>query len=241
MEITATGKNTANKGQIDLMFKAGAHFAYSRSRRHPSAKPFIFGTKNRVEIFDLEKTQDALESAKEFIRQIASTGKQVLFVGGKSEAREIVKNTAQTLGMPYVAGRWIGGTFTNFSEIRKRIEKMETLNSQKEKGELSKYTKKERLLIDREISNLEHYFSGLVSMKELPKAIFVIDQKRENIAVDEAKKSGIPVVSLSGSDCDLTEVAYPIPGNDSSLSSITFFVNEIAAAFKDGVRAIKKI
>ncbi len=241
MEPTTTAQNTPNKALIDSMFKAGAHFAYARSRRHPSAKPFIFGVKNRVEIFDLEKTSESLERAKAFVTSIAATGKQILFVGGKSESREIVKNAALSLGMPYVSGRWIGGTFTNFPEIRRRIEKMETLVSQREKGELGKYTKKERLLIDREIVKLEQFFGGLVSMKEMPKALFVIDQKRENIAVTEAQKIGIPVISLSGSDCNLKEVEFPIPGNDASLSSINFFVSEIVAAFKEGAKSIKKI
>lgn len=223
-----------SKTLIDAMFKAGGHFAYSRSRRHPSAKPFIFGAKNRVEIFDLEKTAEMLERAKSFVQSIGATGKQILFVGGKNEAREIVKNAAESLGLPYVASRWLGGTFTNFSEIKRRVEKMETWISERERGELAKYTKKERLLIDREIIKLEAMFGGLTLMKELPKAIFVIDPRREHIAVEEAKKLNIPVVALASSDCDLTLVDYVIPANDSSVSSVSFFVKEIAAAYKAG-------
>lgn len=235
-----TSKNTPNNALVESMFKAGAHFAFNRSRRHPSAKPFIFGAKNRVEIFDLEKTSEKLEAAKAFIASIAATGKQVLFVGGKSESREIIKNAAESVGAPYVAGRWIGGTFTNFIEVRKRIEKMESQISKREKGELGKYTKKERLLIDREIANLERFFGGLTSMKELPKAVFVIDPKREAIAVTEAQKVGIPVVALSGSDCNLADVEQAIPGNDSSVSSIAFFVNEIIEAYRQGQKIAKK-
>lgn len=223
-----------SKTLIDSMFKAGGHFAYSRSRRHPSAKPFIFGAKNRVEIFDLEKTAEALERAKSFVQSIGATGKQILFIGGKNEAREVVKQSAEALGLPYVAGRWLGGTFTNFSEIKRRVEKMETQISQRDKGELGKYTKKERLLIDREIAKLELMFGGLTLMKELPKAIFVIDPKREAIAVEEAKKIGIPVVALASSDCDFALVDYVIPANDSSVSSISLFVKEIASAYKAG-------
>ncbi len=238
--VKNTAGSTVNKAAIESMFKAGAHFAFARSRRHPSSKPFIFGAKNRVEIFDLEKTAEKLQAAKNFVASIAASGKQVLFVGGKSESRDTVKKAAESLGMPYVAGRWIGGTFTNFPEIRRRIEKMESQISKRDKGELSKYTKKERLLIDREIAKLEQFFGGLTPMKEMPKALFVVDSKREAIAVTEAQKVGIPVVSLSGSDCDLTQVDYPVPGNDVSVSSITYFVNEIAEAIKQGQKEARK-
>lgn len=226
---------------MDKLFKAGAHFAYTKSRRHPSAKPFIFGSKNKIEIFDLEKTKDLLEAAKNFIGSVAETGGMILFVGGKNEALTAVKNAAVSIGMPYVAGRWIGGTLTNFPQIRKRVMKLEELLKQKEKGELVKYTKKERLLIDRDIEKLQKFFSGLAPMKELPKAVFVIDSKREYIAAKEANALDIPVVSLSGSDCDLKEITYPIPGNDSAMGSIQFFVSEIVSAYKNGLAKKEKV
>jgi len=226
-------KNTKNSDKIiEEMFKAGAHFGYSRSRRHPTASPYIFGVKNRVEIFDLVKTADLLKNALDFVSGLAKEDRQILFVGGKNEARDLIKNAAISIDMPYVAGRWIGGTFTNFPEIKKRISKLEELTKQREKGELSKYTKKERLIIDRNIANLERFFSGLLLMKEMPKAIFVIDPKNEAIAVTEAKKIGIPVIALAGSDCDIKDVDYPIAANDSSISSISFFVGEIVNAYK---------
>ncbi len=222
---------------IDSMFKAGAHFAYSKSRRHPSTKAFIFGVKNKVEIFDLEKTQLLLSKALEVVSSLSQFNKQILFVGGKSEAKEAIKAAGISLGMPYVAGRWIGGTFTNFDEIKKRVAKLEQLTGERERGELIKYTKKERLLIDREIENLEIMFSGIVPMREMPKAMFVIDPKREKIAVQEAIDKGIPVIALLGSDCDLKEVTFPIVGNDSSLSSIQFFVGEVVKAYKTAKKA----
>ncbi len=230
MEMKETNTNNA---AIESMFKSGAHFGFSRSRRHPTATPYIFGVKNKVEIFDLELTHAMLEKAKEAVRAVAKEGKQILFVGGKNEAQEAIRTAAMTLGMPYVAGRWIGGTFTNFSEIRKRIEKFETLTSQREKGELGKYTKKERLLIDREIANLDRFFSGLVTLKDKPAMMFVIDPKREKIAVKEAAEVKVPVIALAGSDCNLDDVRYPIPGNDASLTSIKFFVNEIVKAYQE--------
>jgi len=226
--------------RVEALFKVGAHFGYSRSRRHPTIDSYIFGVKNRVEIFDLEKTDELLNKAKMFIKTLAAEGRQILFVGGKSESRDAIKNGATSIDMPYVSGRWIGGTFTNFGEIRKRVERLEKLTSERQKGELSKYTKKERLLIDREIANLERFFLGIVSMKEIPKAIFVIDSKREHIAVTEARKIGVPVVALLGSDCNLKDVNYPIVANDSSVMSIQYFVDEIVSAYKEGRKAVPK-
>lgn len=222
------------------MFAAGAHFAFSRSRRHPTTAPYIFGVKNKVEIFDLEKTVKLLEVARSFVKDLGSKGKTILFVGGKSEARNAIKMGAQLIGMPFVDGRWLGGTLTNFVALRKRVEKMEKLMSEREKGELSKYTKKERLLIDREITKLERFFSGVVSMKDLPAALFIADPKKEKTAVKEAQDMGIPVVSLLGSDCNIKEVNYPIIGNDASETSIKFFVNEITTAYTAGKKEGKK-
>lgn len=235
--MEATKKDT--KKAVEQLFNVGAHFAYTKARRHPSAKAFIFGAKNKIEIFDLEKTSESLAHALEFIKGIGSQGGNVLFVGGKSEAREAIKAGAGAINMPYVAGRWIGGTLTNFPEIRKRVLKLESLLTQKEKGELAKYTKKERLLIDREIDRLKLFFEGLSLMKDMPKALFVIDSKKEHIAVQEARDLGIPIVALTGSDCDLKEVTYPIPANDSSKQSIAHFVSEIVAAYKAGTMAKK--
>jgi small subunit ribosomal protein S2 len=221
-----------NNERIEAMFAVGAHFGYSKTRRHSSVSPYIFGIKNRVEIIDLEKTDDLLDKALSFISGLAKDGKQILFVGGKNEARASLKIAAESVGMPYVDGRWIGGTLTNFPEIKKRLQKLEDLVKQKEKGELSKYTKKERLMIDREIANLERFFSGISSLKDLPKALVVVDAKKEIIAVAEARKMNIPVVALCGTDCDISLVNYPIVANDASVQSITFFVTEIAKAYQ---------
>ncbi len=214
------------------MFSAGVQFGFSKARRHPSVKPYIFGMKNKTEIFDLEKTAEMLKAATDFIGKIAAEGKSILFIGGKAEARVAVEDAAASLAMPYAAGRWIGGTFTNFGEIKKRIEKLKQLTTEKERGELAKYTKKERLLIDKEIDNLTIMYGGLGDMKEMPGAVVVIDSKHEAIAVDEARVKGIPVVALCGSDCDLSKVDYPVVGNDTSRASIAFFLKAIAEAYK---------
>jgi len=219
---------------IENLYKAGAHFGLVRSRRHPTARIYTFGTKNKVEIFDLEKTHEALEKAKDFIRAEVAKGGQVLFVGGKNEAQAVIRSGAQKVEFPYVAGRWLGGSLTNYPEIKKRISRMEDLLSQKEKGELAKYTKKERLLIDREIIKLQGSFAGLAPMRSLPKVLFVIDAKKEEIAVKEAHKLHIPVVSLMNSDCNMRDVEFAIPGNDAAQASIKFFVDEIVSAIVEG-------
>ncbi len=220
------------KKTIEAMFGAGAHFGLGRSRRHPTVAPFIFGTKNSTDIFDLEKTEVLLAKVKLHIAQLAKEGKTILFVGGKKEAAAAIKASADALNMPYVDGRFIGGTMTNFGQVRKRVERYEKLISDREKGELLKYTKRERALLDKEIAKLEKMFLGIVSLKRMPDVLFVIDPRREKNAVKEAADMNIPVIALAGSDCDIREVKYPIVGNDSSKASIQFFIEEIASAYK---------
>lgn len=227
-------KTADNHGLITEMFAAGAHFGYSRSRRHPSAKAFIFGTKNGIEIMDLEKTSVELEKAKEFVKTLAKGGKQILFVGTKSESKKLVEDGAVSIDMPFVAERWVGGVLTNFSEIKKRVALLVDLRDKKEKGELAMYTKKERSLIDKDVERLERNFAGIVTMKDMPAAMFVIDPRKEAIAVKEAQYLGIPVIALASSDCNMKEIDFAIPGNDSSVSSVNFFIAQITAAFKAG-------
>ncbi|MFZ2522671.1 MAG: 30S ribosomal protein S2 [Minisyncoccia bacterium] len=224
----------ATGGLVEALYSHGVHFGFIKSRRHPSTKPYIYGVKNKIEIFDLEKTGKALERALSFIEEVASKNGKILFVSSKNEAKEAVSSMAESIGEPYVAGRFIGGTITNFSQIRKRVEKMESLISQREKGELSKYTKKERLLIDREIDKLKTFFSGLSVMKALPQAVFIVDSKKESIAVKEAQKANIPIIAICGTDNNLNEVEYPIPANDASKSSIEFILKKVVESFKAG-------
>jgi small subunit ribosomal protein S2 len=234
MTNTQNTENISSAGLVEALFSVGAHFGFIKSRRHPSVTPFIFGVKNKIEIFDLEKTKESLETVLNFVKEIGSKNGTILFIGGKNEAKDAISTVAGTINMPYVAGRFIGGTLTNFPEIRKRVEKMENLAMQKEKGELVKYTKKERLLIDREIDKLREFFFGLSVMKHLPQAIFVVDTKKESIAVKEAQKMNIPVIGLCGSDNNLAEVDFSIPANDSSKASIEFILRKVAEAYKAG-------
>ncbi len=234
-----TEVKTVNKDMVEALFKVGAHFGYSKSRRHPSTSSFIFGIKNRIEIFDLEKTSVQLEKAKAFIEEVAAAGKQVLFVSGKREAIRIVRDYAEKIDQPYVAGRWIGGSLTNFEEIQKRINRLEKLTTEKEKGLLAKYTKKERLLIDREIAKLEERFGGVSNMKSKPGAVFIIDAKQEDNALAEAVLEKIPVISLSNSDCDIKDVKFPILGNDSSSATIAYILGELVASYQAGAKRKK--
>ena len=228
-------KDVKKEELVQELFKIGAHFGYSRSSRHSSTKPFIFGFKNKTAIIDLEKTIEVLEVAKDFVRELGRSKKTLLLVGTKSEAKKIIKGIAESAGLPFVTERWIGGTLTNFKEIRKRVERMEDLREKSEKGELTIYTKKERGVIAKELSDLERYFDGIVGLKRLPGAVFVVDVDREKIAVAEAQKIKAPVVALCNSDCDISSLEYPIVANDSAITSISFFVKQIVEAYKEGL------
>jgi small subunit ribosomal protein S2 len=171
---------------IDKLFSVGAHFGYAPSKRHPSANRYIFGTKGGVELIDLEKTAAYLETALEFVKASAAERKTILFISGKAESREAVRRAADKLGQPYVAGRWIGGTLTNFGEIRKRLARLQEISDMREKGEMGRFTKHERLLIEREMNDLDLMFGGLRGLTKLPDALCIVDPKREQAAVLEA-------------------------------------------------------
>lgn len=217
---------------IEEMAKVGAHFGFLRSRRHPSFKNYICGVKNMTEIIDLEQTDTMLAKAEEFMSTLGKANKTILMISSKSEAKEIIRRIAEGAGIPYVAGRWIGGVFTNFPEIKKRVARLADLVGKKERGELMKYTKKERLMFDREIEHLTNLFFGLKGLEKIPDALFVVDPKKEHIAVAEAHKMKIPVVALASTDCDLSLVNYAIPGNDGSRASIEYFVKRIIDSYK---------
>jgi len=222
---------------IDKLFSVGAHFGYAPSRRHPTQTPFIFGAKGGVELFDLEQTAECLEKALSFVKSLAAERKTILFVGGKPESRDAIKRTAEKLNQPYVDGRWIGGSLTNFGEIKKRLARLADLTGKREKGELAQFTKKERLLIDRDITNLELMFGGIKNITKNPEALFVVDPKREEGAVEEALKLNIPILALMNSDCDRNKVTYAIPGNDASRQSIALVLEEVAKVYSANLAA----
>lgn len=211
---------------------SGVHYGYSRTRRHPSTSPFVYGTKGGVDIIDIDKTMQQIEAATTFLTGLAASGKTVLFVGVKPEARAAIESLTATLHQPFVTERWIGGILTNFPEIKKRISKLTDLKEKRASGELTKYTKKEQLLIAREMERLSKYFSGVEGMTKMPDALVVIDSKKEHIAVKEARKMGIPVIALGNTDCSIRGITYPIVGNDGSASSIGAILAILQTAWK---------
>ncbi len=216
----------------EALKNAGLQYGYSRTRRHPSTKPFIEGNHNGVDFINLEKTQEQLENALTFLSSMKNAGKVILFVGVKPEIRQIVKEVALSLNAPYIAERFIGGTLTNFPQIKKRIEKLHELLKKKETGELNVYTKKEQLLIQRDIDRLDRDFGGISSLTNIPHAIVVIDPRHEDMCIKEAKRLHIPVVALSNTDCKIDGIEYPIVGNDGSVSSIRFVLEAIKEALQ---------
>ncbi len=216
---------------IDKLFSIGAHFGYAPSRRHPSMAAFIFGTKGGTELFDLELTAERLTHALEFVAQLAAARKTILFVSGKAEGRESLKRAAERINMPFVASRWIGGSLTNFSEIKKRLNRLQEIVDMNATGEIAKFTKRERLTIEREATDLETMFGGLRGMQKMPDALFVVDPKQEAGVVAEAAQLNIPIIALLNTDGDRRKILYPIPGNDASAQVITYVVDEVAKAY----------
>jgi small subunit ribosomal protein S2 len=232
--------NTDTSGAlgVDRLFDAGAHFAQVKSRRHPSMKPFVIGQKSKVEIFDLVKTDAQLAKAKAALTALGRDGKTVLFVGGKREASDIVKAAATKAQSPFVAGRWLGGTISNFVEIKKRIDRLADLTAKRDSGELAKqHTKLELVFIGREIDRLKLRLDGITSITKKPDAMVVVDTRHEAHAVKEARQAGIPIIALMSSDCDLKEAAYPIAMNDSSREAVRLVLDELAAALIAGRQA----
>lgn len=211
----------------EALKKAGLQYGYSRTRRHPSVKPFIEGNYNNVDFINLEKTKEQLETALGFLSSMRAAGKVILFVGVKPEIRSAIKEVALSLNCPYVAERFIGGTLTNFPQIKKRIEKLHDLLKKKETGELAVYTKKEQLLIQRDIDRLDRDFGGISSLTNIPSVIVMIDSRHEDMCVKEAKRLHIPVVALCNTDCTLEGIQYPIVGNDGSVASVRFVLDAI--------------
>lgn len=227
-----------NNTLIERLFKAGAHFGFKKSRRHPTVTPYLFTTKQGNDIFDLEQSAALIETAKGIVRGVAGQGKTVLFVGTKEEAARAVRETAQKLGAPFVVNRWIGGMLTNWSEIKKRINRMAELTRERESGELErKYTKKERVILGREAEKLAFYFGGIQTLTRIPDLIVVVDPRHDTIAVAEARDMKVPVIGILSSDCDVAKITYPVLVNDALQSSVGAVLGELAQAYSEGVAA----
>jgi len=223
---------------IERLFEAGAHFAHVKSRRHPSMKEYVAGTKSRMEIFDLSKTNEQVACAKSAMSTLAKDGKTVLFVGGKREIADLVKQAALRIDAPYVSTRWLGGTISNFTEIKKRIDYRADLIEKRDSGELAKnYTKLECVRFDREIDRLTERLDGITELTKLPDAMIIIDTKHQAHTSREAHGAGIPVIAVMNSDCNVSDATYPIVANDASRKTVELILDELTSAFEAG-RAI---
>lgn len=220
--------------ELEAMFRAGIHFGYSRSRRHPKMAPYLFGIRNNVEIFDLEKVRAQLFRAMQFLEQLGQQRKTILFVGTKPSLRQLTEKTARAVEMPYVSTRWLGGTLTNFKIIRQRVERMSDLKRQHTESALDRYTKKERLLFNRELTMLERRFGGLETMTALPMALVIVDSGEEATAMREAARMHIPTVAIMNVDCDPSKATYAIPANDAAPSSVAYILDKFSESYKKG-------
>jgi len=212
---------------IEDMMKAGLHFGHRVSKIHPKIKPYLYGVRNTIHIFDLEKGAKEFKKALKFIEKLVSEDKILLLVGTKIQVKDLVKNIAQECGLPYVNERWLGGTFTNFETIKRRVEYFKQLKKKKAEGQLEKYTKKERAKIDEELHILELKFEGIKDLERLPDAIFVLDMKKDALAIKEARRKGIKVIGIADTNADPSLADYFIPANDDAISSVKYILEKV--------------
>lgn len=220
--------------ELRVMMEAGVHLGHSKNKRHPAMQPYILMVRNGISVIDLIKTKEKLVEALLFLRSVAAKGGIVLFVGTRPAAKKILEEVGKELDMPYVIGRWIGGTLTNFKVIIKRIELLMTMEDQRRKGEFEKYTKKEQMRLGQEIDRLHASFNGLRALTRLPDALFVVNIDEDEIAVREARRMRIPVVALADTNVDPDAVSHPIPSNDDAIPSVRYMAHRAAEAIKEG-------
>ena len=216
------------------LLEAGVHFGHQTRRWNPKMARFIFAERNGIYIIDLQKTVQKVEEAYEFVREVAAKGEPILFVGTKKQAQNAIREEAERCNMFYVNERWLGGMLTNFRTIQTRIARLKELEKMFEDGTVEQYTKKEAMLMQRELQKLEKNLGGIKEMKKLPSAMFVVDPRKEHIAILEAKALGIPVVAIVDTNCDPDEADYPIPGNDDAIRAVKLIASKIADAVLEG-------
>jgi len=220
--------------KMKQLLEAGFHFGHRTRRWNPKMKPYIFGARNGIHIIDLQKTVKLFETTYKFVTKIVSERYSVLFVGTKRQSRDSALEESERCGMFYVVNRWLGGTLTNFQTIRKSIARLKELEAMKRDGSINRYKKKEILKMEKELVKLEKNLGGIKNMDELPGAVFVVDPKRDKIAVREARRLKIPVIAIGDSNCDPDEIDFIIPGNDDAIRSIRLICSKIADACIEG-------
>ena len=216
------------------LLECGVHFGHQTRRWNPKMKKYIFGVRKNIYIIDLQKTLRYFRNTYQIVVDAAAEGKTVLFVGTKKQARNAIREAAESCGMPYVDNRWLGGMLTNFGTIQKSIRKLDIIEEMQESGQMALLTKKEALMMNRQKDKLVAYLGGIRNMKKLPDMMFVIDAVKEHIAIQEARNLGIPVVAPLDTNCDPDLIDYPIPGNDDAIRSIQLFCKEMAEAINEG-------
>ena len=216
------------------LLEAGVHFGHQTRRWNPKMAKYIFTERNGIYIIDLQKTVKKVEEAYKFVKEVAETGKPILFVGTKKQAQEAIKEEAERCGMYFVNERWLGGMLTNHQTIQTRIKKLRELEKMEEEGVFNVLPKKEVIKLNAEKEKLEKYLGGIKDMPELPGAIFVVDPRKENIAIQEAHRLGIPVVGIVDTNCDPDELDFPIPGNDDAIRAVKLITGAMATAVIEG-------
>lgn len=222
------------------MLEAGVHFGHSVKRRNPRMDEYVYAIKNGVQIFDLVKTRAELELACQYIVEHVSAGEEILLVGTKGQASDTVKSEAERLGVAFITTHWVGGLFTNWEQIKTRVDKLIDMKKKFEAGEYKKYTKKEQVLLKKDMDRLERMYGGLVALKGLPKLVFIVDPTREITAMREATHRGIPVVAIVDSNGDPSHIERVIPANDDALKSVVMLVTAVTKAVEKGLKLNKE-
>jgi len=226
---------------IKQLLEAGAHFGHNRSRWNPKMKRFIFGERSKIYIVDLEKTVEFLGYARDFLKDIASKGEAILFVGTKKQAQDVIFEAAERSGMFFVNARWLGGTLTNFKTIRNSIKRLKDIEAMQQDGTFEAVTKKERIILTKEMDKLKKNLQGIVEMKKMPGALFIVDARKEAIAVKEAKKLSIPIVAILDTNADPDLIDYPVPANDDAMRAIRLITGLITDSIIEGKKQFDKL
>ena len=224
---------------FDQLLEAGAHFGHMPRKWNPAMAPYIFMERNGIHIIDLHKTVAKIDECAEIIKNMASSGKKILFVGTKRQAKEPIAELAKSVGMPYVTERWPGGMLTNFPTIRKAVKKMGQIDKMREDGTYNNLSKRERLQLDRQQAKLDKNLGSIRDMNRLPNALFVVDVMREHIAIREAQRLGIPVFAIVDTNCDPDEIDYVIPGNDDAIRAVKLISGAMASAVLEGKQGVQ--
>jgi small subunit ribosomal protein S2 len=220
---------------MKLLLESGVHFGHQTRRWHPKMRSFIFTQRNGIHIIDLQQTMTKLEEACEYVKELVADGGEILFVGTKKQAQDVVEEAATRCGMHYVKTRWLGGTLTNFNTIQGRIDYLVRLEDRKAKGGLEALPKKEALELERQMVRMNRLMSGIKEMTRLPDAVFVIDPGKESIAVAEARRMDVPIVAIVDTDCDPNLIDYPVPGNDDAIRSVKLMCGKLADSVLEGI------